>query len=201
MEENAVEPSQDNWSGLAMEFNGNQDFIASIRQMSLSRNKSVAGRATPLLFASLIAPAASQSIVAYASTTVSTNVANVAVLEIDATSDSNTRNSAYVSDWHSEVKLQVASVAELSSANDAGAMAVESSLGGIPIVKRGRVELGASASGSANFLVDFHGGSLSHAPLVLVQPRLQKGGNPDWRDTFAAEVQRIDTKGCDATAH
>ena len=48
-------------------------------------------------------------------------------------------------------------------------------LGGLPIARRGKVDLGSSTTGSATFAVNFEGdGMLASEPIVLVHPRMQK---------------------------
>lgn len=50
-------------------------------------------------------------------------------------------------------------------------------LGGLPIARRGKVELGSSTTGSATFMVNFDGDEmLASEPIVLVHPRMQKVG-------------------------
>ena len=36
---------------------------------------------------------------------------------------------------------------------------------------------------------------LASEPLVLVHPRMQKGGDPSWQDIYVAEVQSVSTSG------
>ena len=48
-------------------------------------------------------------------------------------------------------------------------------LGGLPIARRGKAELGSSTTGSATFAVNFDGDEmLASEPIVLVHPRMQK---------------------------
>ena len=92
--------------------------------------------------------------------------------------------------WRDAVRLDAYTVARKRRAGG------KDELGGLPIVRRGRVELGSSTTGTATFAVNFDGEELlASEPIVLVHPRMQKGGDPSWQDIYVAEVQSVSTSG------
>jgi mannosyltransferase OCH1-like enzyme len=80
--------------------------------------------------------------------------------------------------WMEAIKLDVLAVSRKKRRqSDKSGGHVGGELGGLPIARRGKVDLGSSTTGTATFAVNFEGDEmLASEPIVLVHPRMQKVG-------------------------
>ena len=94
--------------------------------------------------------------------------------------------------WRDAVRLDAYTVARKRRAGG------KDELGGLPIVRRGRVELGGSTTGSASFAIEFEGDMLPADPIVLATPRFPSTegfAHPKMMDCFAAELTDVRSDG------
>ena len=179
--------------------NGDGKYHAVTQQLSpATSGAQMSSSRPPLLFCQpRIVPSSLHDLssVAYGSSTVTTETEGVINVG-QASTHSGGANVGDVS-WMDAIKIDAFAVSrKRRPADDTHSHSHTAELGGLPIAWRGKVELGSSTTGTTTFAVNFDGDKpLAAEPIVLVHPRMQKGGDPSWQDVYVAEVQTVSTTG------
>jgi hypothetical protein len=167
------------WQADTSGVNGDGKYHSVTEQVSpTSSGAQMSTSQPPLLFCQpRIVPSSlhDMSSVAYGTSTVATESdAIVNVGQASTTTGGATVGGAV---WTEALKLDVFAVSRKKrrhhSADENSHVGRE--LGGLPIIRRGKVDLGSSTTGTATFAVSFDGDEmLASEPIVLVHPRMQK---------------------------
>ena len=107
--------------------------------------------------------------IAYGTSTVSTD--SDAIVNVGQASTHSGGTNVGGAIWSEALKVDVLAVSRKKRYKSD----TNGELGGLPIARRGKVDLGSSTTGSATFAVNFEGDEmLASEPIVLVHPRMQK---------------------------
>eukprot|EP01043_Picozoa_sp_COSAG02_P020557 COSAG02_NODE_1018_length_15181_cov_18.026389_6_plen_528_part_00 len=155
--------------------NGDGQYHSVTKQMSptpAAGSVSMSSSQPPLLFCQpRIAPSSLHDMnsIAYGTSTVSTE--SDAIVNVGQASTHSGGTNVGGAAWSEVLKVDILAVSRKKRHKSDK----NGELGGLPIARRGKADLGSSTTGSATFAVNFEGDELlASEPIVLVHPRMQK---------------------------